>query len=70
MRVSLECLDPATCDRSLVEENFLRSFFKYKKRFENAYNDGSFKILFNYTAPGALELYRIKGRPKRIVDRR
>ncbi|AGB49613.1 coenzyme F390 synthetase [Methanomethylovorans hollandica DSM 15978] len=70
MRVSLECLDPATCDRSLVEENFLSSFFRYKKKFENAYNDESFKILFNYTAPGALELYRIKGRPKRIVDRR
>lgn len=70
MRVSAECLDSSTCDKQLVEENFLRAFFSYKKRLENAYHDGSFKIIFNYTSPGGLELYRIKGRPKRIVDRR
>jgi len=70
MRVSLECLDPSSCDKRLVEENFLRAFLRYKKRLENAYHDGTFKVIFNYTAPGGLELYQIKGRPKRLVDRR
>jgi phenylacetate-coenzyme A ligase PaaK-like adenylate-forming protein len=27
-------------------------------------------ILFEFTKPGGLEFYRIRGRPKRLVDRR
>jgi coenzyme F390 synthetase len=70
MRVSVECLNRETCDRKAVEENFLRAFFKYKPFLEKAHADGILKIIFNFAAPGDLELYRIKGRPKRIVDRR
>ncbi len=70
LRVSMECNDPQRCDEELVKENFLSSFFAYKKNLENSYVDGSLNILFNYVKPGELELYRIKGRPKRIVDRR
>jgi phenylacetate-coenzyme A ligase PaaK-like adenylate-forming protein len=70
MRVSVECLDRETCDRNVVEENFLRAFFKYKPFLEEAYAEGMFKIVFNFASLRDLELYRIKGRPKRLVDRR
>ena len=33
-------------------------------------DDGSFKILFGFTKTGGLELHTLKGRPKRLVDRR
>jgi coenzyme F390 synthetase len=70
LRVSMECNDSLKCDEEFIQENFLRSFFAYKKKLENSYIDGSLNILFNYAKPGELEFYRVKGRPKRIVDRR
>lgn len=70
MRVSVECLNREICDRKAIEENFLRAFFKYKPLLEEAYTEGIFKIIFNFATLRDLELYRIRGRPKRIVDRR
>lgn len=70
MRVSIECLDREKCDRKAVEENFLRAFFRYKPQLAKAYANEIFKIIFNFAGIQDLELYRIKGRPKRIVDRR
>lgn len=45
MRVSVECLDREKCDRKLVEENFLKSFFTYKPHLAEAYTDETFKII-------------------------
>lgn len=70
MRVSVECLNPEKCGQSVVEENFLKAFFQYKPRLAQAYAENIFRIIFNFTGPEGLELYRVKGRPKRIVDRR
>jgi phenylacetate-coenzyme A ligase PaaK-like adenylate-forming protein len=70
MRVSVECLDSDKCDRKIVEENFLRAFFTNKPLLEQVHADGTFKIIFNFAGIQDLELYRIKGRPKRLVDRR
>ncbi|MFZ3383670.1 MAG: coenzyme F390 synthetase, partial [Candidatus Methanoperedens sp.] len=70
LRISVECLDRDTCDRKAIEENFLRAFFIYKPLLEQSYADGTFNIIFNFAALRELELYRIKGRPKRLVDRR
>lgn len=70
MRVSVECIDRQKCNRKLVEEKFLKAFFTYKPRLEHAFSSGTFKIVFNFVGISELELYRIKGRPKRIVDRR
>ncbi|MCD1293582.1 coenzyme F390 synthetase [Methanocella sp. CWC-04] len=70
MRLSLECKDPDRCDKKMIEENFLGSFFKYKPHLSEAYSIGTFKVIFNFIGQGGLELYRLKGRPKRIVDRR
>jgi len=70
MRVSVECLDRDKCDRKAIEENFLRAFFRYKPLLSEAYENETFKIIFNFAGLRDLELYRIKGRPKRLVDRR
>jgi coenzyme F390 synthetase len=70
MRVSVECLNPKECGQQVVEENFLRAFFQYKPRLAEAYAEEIFKIIFNFTGPEGLEFYKVKGRPKRIVDRR
>lgn len=70
MRLSVECLDRDTCDRKAVEENFLSAFFKHKPLLAEAYANESLKFVFNFAGLRDLELYRIKGRPKRLVDRR
>ncbi len=70
LRVSMECLDTSACEKELVKENFLKSFLRYRPLLTEAHQDGSFNILFNFSEPGGLEFYRIKGRPKRLVDRR
>lgn len=70
LRVSVECESKDGCNQEIIKENFLKSFFQYKKGLNEAYVNGSFDILFNFTGPGDLEFYKIKGRPKRIVDRR
>jgi coenzyme F390 synthetase len=70
MRVSMECINPEKCDQRVVEENFLKAFLLYKPHLAQAYTDNTFKIIFNFTGPEGLELYRVKGRAKRIVDRR
>lgn len=70
LRVSMECENPETCDRDIIKENFIQSFLKYKPLLSRAHEGGTFKIIFNFMGPGGLELYKIKGRPKRLVDRR
>ena len=70
MRVSLESSDLDNLDRRVVEENFLKTFLEYKPLISQAYSDGDFNILFNYTGPEGLEFYKGRGRPKRLVDRR
>jgi len=70
LRVSMECHDVKNCPRELVQENFLKTFLQYKIALSEAYQDGSFNILFNFTGPRGLEFYKIRGRPKRLVDRR
>lgn len=70
LRVSLESKDINYLDREVVQENFVKSFMEYKKQLSEAYLDGDFNIIFNFTGPGGLEFYKVKGRPKRLVDRR
>jgi coenzyme F390 synthetase len=70
LRVSMECLDNNNCDREIIKENFLKSFLEYKPQLSEAHQDGNLNILFNFTGPGGLEFYKIRGRPKRLVDRR
>jgi phenylacetate-coenzyme A ligase PaaK-like adenylate-forming protein len=70
LRVSLECFDLDRCNKKLVEDQFIDRFFKNKPGLAHQYHDGNFPIIFNFTGPGGLELHKLKGRPKRLVDRR
>jgi coenzyme F390 synthetase len=70
IRISVECMDPERCDRRLVEDTLVGRFLRSKPGLAGRYHDGSLKILLNFTGPGGLELYRMKGRPRRLVDRR
>ena len=70
MRVSVECTDPETVDRRRVEEQFIGRFLKNKKNLVSSYEDKTFSVLFNFVRPGELGLHKLKGRPKRFVDRR
>ncbi|WAC05303.1 MAG: coenzyme F390 synthetase [Methanoregula sp.] len=70
MRVSVECPDPDRCDRHAVEESFTSRFLKFKPLLAQHFADESFQIIFNYTVPGGLELHKLRGRAKRLVDRR
>jgi len=70
LRVRMECGNAPECDRDAIGENFTKSFLKFKPGLLQALNDGTFNIIFDYTEPEGLEFYKIKGRPKRLVDRR
>jgi phenylacetate-coenzyme A ligase PaaK-like adenylate-forming protein len=70
LRISMECENPDTCDRNVIKENFIRTFFRYKPTLSRAYEEGTFKIVFNFMGPAGLKLSKVKGRPKRLVDRR
>ena len=47
----MECENPDTCDRDLIKENFIRTFLSYKPLLFRAYEEGTFKIVFNFTDP-------------------
>ena len=70
MRVSMECRDPGTCDREGTAERFRRGFFAIKPGLKQKHEEGTFVLTFNFVPPGGLELSRLPGRPKRLVDRR
>lgn len=70
LRVSVENYDIDKSSHRLVEENFIKAFFQFKPELNRLHVDEVFKIILNFVGPGELELYRVKGRPKRLVDRR
>ncbi|MDI9633808.1 MAG: coenzyme F390 synthetase [Methanolinea sp.] len=69
VRVSMESRDPASVPAGDVSERFLSTFFRSKPALAPLYGD-ELEILFSFLPPGSLELYRVKGRPRRLVDRR
>jgi coenzyme F390 synthetase len=70
LKVGVECKDQKSCDKEMIENNFIKTFLKYKPGLQQAYIDGTFHMMFDFTESEGLEFYRIKGRPKRLVDRR
>jgi coenzyme F390 synthetase len=70
MRVSLECKDPEKTDRRLIEDHFVGHFLKNKRHLAPYYEDNTFSLVFTFVHPGELELHKLKGRQKRLVDRR
>jgi hypothetical protein len=70
IRGSLECTDPADTDTEAIRETFRKAFFHLKPELHESYINGTLEMLFHFTGPGELELYKVKGRPKRVADRR
>jgi coenzyme F390 synthetase len=69
LRVSMEYAEPGKGDKELVSENFRRSFFANKPALARSLTE-NFSLIFNFTGPGELELHALKGRPRRLIDRR
>jgi phenylacetate-coenzyme A ligase PaaK-like adenylate-forming protein len=63
-------MDPETADRRLIEDHFIGHFLKNKKNLIPHYEDKTFSVQFTFVHPGELELHKLRGRPKRLVDRR
>ncbi|MGA2161481.1 MAG: coenzyme F390 synthetase [Methanoregula sp.] len=70
LQVNVECLDPETADRRLIEDRFIGHFLKNKKNLIPHYEDKTFSVQFAFVHPGELGLHKLRGRPKRLVDRR
>ncbi|MDD4483860.1 MAG: coenzyme F390 synthetase, partial [Methanoregula sp.] len=70
LTIRLECFDPDRCDRPLVEDRFIKRFFRYKLGLRKLFDQGDFELAFEYLSPRGLALFGQKGRPKRLVDRR
>jgi phenylacetate-coenzyme A ligase PaaK-like adenylate-forming protein len=70
LSVNMECLNQEKCSIPIVEENFLRGFLKFKPKLRREYEEGRLKIALNFLREKELQIYRSKGRPKRIVDKR
>ena len=69
LRVSMEGQELSPGEQELVTDNFRRSFYRWKPGLSAAEGD-TFSLVFHFTPPGGLELSRLKGRPRRLVDRR
>ena len=70
LRIGVECLEVETCDRRVVEDTLVSRLLASKPGLAREYSDGNLRILLNVAAPGDLEIFRLKGRPRRLVDRR
>ena len=70
LRISVEAENKETCSQrdisTVITENLLTNI----PGLAGAYNDDSFRVMIHITDPGGLELHHIRGRPKRLVDRR
>jgi len=70
LRISVECLDVEKCDKRQIEDTIVSRFLKFKPGLAHEYHEGNLRIVLNFTGPGGLEIFRLKGRPKRLIDRR
>jgi len=70
LSVNLECINDKNCNIPVVEENFLRGFLKFKPQFRRDCTEGRLQIALNFMGKKGLQIYRSKGRPKRVVDKR
>lgn len=70
LSIRVECMDAERCDKRLVEDHIVTRFLKYKPGLAHEYHEGNLKMQVSFTGPGGLDLSRMKGRPKRLIDRR
>jgi len=70
LRLALECPEPEAVDRRAVEERFTGYLTGKRRDLANLLAENVLRIEFAFVRPGELELYRTRGRPKRLTDRR
>lgn len=70
LRISVEAEDKEACNFQEITRNITENILSHIPGLSEVYDDGAFQILVNVTGPGGLELHHIRGRPKRLVDRR
>lgn len=70
LRIGLECRRAPACDREGIGERILGTLLAHNRPLAAAHAGGEFRVIFSFTNPGGLELHAVKGRPKRLVDRR
>jgi coenzyme F390 synthetase len=70
LRISIEADDPNTCNQRDIHDTITENLLTHLPGLTGAYNDDTFRIITHITGPGGLELHHIRGRPKRLVDRR
>ena len=70
LRVTLECLDPDRTDREGIQDRFIRAFIGRNPFLKAAHDGGLLRFSLTFACVGTLEHQQLKGRPKRLVDRR
>lgn len=70
LRISVECKNLSNLDQEIIENNFIESILRKNDDLKEKYYNNEFEIIFNFLEKGKLEFYKVKGRPKRLIDRR
>ncbi len=70
LQVSMESYDVDPVNRRLIEERFVERLLKHRRELAQRYTDHQFSIILDFVGEGQLGLHKLKGRPKRLVDRR
>jgi phenylacetate-coenzyme A ligase PaaK-like adenylate-forming protein len=70
LRVTLECSDPDKTDRDGIQDRFIRGFIGRNPFLRKAHDGGLLTFSVSFACIGTLEHQKLKGRPKRMVDRR
>ncbi|HWQ67170.1 MAG TPA: coenzyme F390 synthetase [Methanospirillum sp.] len=70
LRISVEAENKERCDVQGITSVITENLFKQIPNLADAFSEGILHIPIQVTGPGGLELHHIRGRPKRLVDRR
>ncbi len=70
LRISVEAENREACNIRDITETITGTLLKNTPALVPLYDDELVKILVHVTGPGELELHHVRGRPKRLIDRR
>jgi coenzyme F390 synthetase len=70
LHVTMECPDPEKADTRSISERFTEHFLQVKRGLVPMYEEKKFTLHFAFVSVAGLELQKVRGRPKRLVDRR
>lgn len=70
LNVSVECQDLDHSDLDSIEEHFLNGFLSKVTGTKNLYDNGELVVEIELKDQNMLDIYKLKGRPKRLIDKR